>query len=142
MRIACLQWYELPETQAAQDSFWSVLAQHFRRQGVREVPRHLMRGLSVSDMLTDPRLLLGQCCGYDVVYGFASSVELVATPRYAAPGCDGANYRSFALVRHDCPAENLEGLRGENPAHRRLFQLCHGEDQRDNGAAAGLCWVR
>jgi ABC-type phosphate/phosphonate transport system substrate-binding protein len=63
-------------------------------------------------MLTDPRLLIGQCCGYDLIYGFASSVELVATPRYAAPGCDGANYRSFVLVRHDCKADSLEGLRG------------------------------
>jgi ABC-type phosphate/phosphonate transport system substrate-binding protein len=112
MRIACLPWYELPETQGAQDSLWSVLARHFRRQGVDDVPERLTRGLPVPGVLTDPRLLIGQCCGYDVIYGFAGSVELVATPRYGAPGCDGANYRSFVLVRHDCKADGLDGLRG------------------------------
>ncbi|MCP4384068.1 MAG: PhnD/SsuA/transferrin family substrate-binding protein [Hyphomicrobiales bacterium] len=62
--------------------------------------------------MTDPDLLIGQCCGYDLIYGFASCVTLVATPRFGVPGCDGANYRSFVLVRQDCPAEDLEGLRG------------------------------
>lgn len=112
MRIACLPWYELPETQAAQDSLWSVLAQHLRRLGVDDVPESLTRGLPVPGVLADPRLLIGQCCGYDLIYGFASSVELVATPRYGAPGCDGANYRSFVLVRHDFKADGLDGLRG------------------------------
>lgn len=112
MRIACLPWYELPETRGAQDSLWLVLARHLRRQGVRDVPGHLTRGLPVPGVFTDPRLLIGQCCGYDVVYGFASCVKLVATPRYAATGCEGANYRSFVLVRHDCKADSLDGLRG------------------------------
>jgi ABC-type phosphate/phosphonate transport system substrate-binding protein len=112
MRIACLPWYELPETQAAQDSLWLVLAQHFHRHGVLDVPERLTRGLPVPGVFTDPRLLIGQCCGYDVVYGFASSVELVATPRYSALGCEGANYRSFVLVRHDYKADSLDGLRG------------------------------
>lgn len=112
MKIACLPWYELPETQVAQNSLWSVLVKHLGRQGVRGVPERLTRGLPVADMLKDPQLLLGQCCGYDVVCGFASSVEVIATPRYAAPGCDGACYRSFVLVRNDHQARNLEDLRG------------------------------
>ena len=112
MRIACLPWYELPETQAAQDSLWSILAQHLRRQGVRDVPECLTRGLSVLGMLADPELLFGQCCGYDLICGVAESIELVAAPRYSAPGCDGADYRSLVLVRNDCQADSPEGLRG------------------------------
>jgi ABC-type phosphate/phosphonate transport system substrate-binding protein len=114
VRIACLLWCELPETRDAQDTLWSVLARHLRRQGVRDVPGHLTRtrGLPVPAIFSDSRLLIGQCCGYDVVYGFASCVKVVATPRYAAPGCEGASYCSFVLVRHDCKADSLDGLRG------------------------------
>jgi ABC-type phosphate/phosphonate transport system substrate-binding protein len=112
VRLACLPWYELPETKAAQDVLWSVLARYLRRQGVRGVPDRLSRGLPVHGILSNPRLLLGQCCGYDVVYGYASSLVLLATPHYAAPGCDGADYRSFVLVRDDCPAADLCDLRG------------------------------
>jgi ABC-type phosphate/phosphonate transport system substrate-binding protein len=76
------------------------------------VPEQLTRGLPVPGFLTDPRLLIGQCCGYDLIYGFAASVDLIATPRYRAAGCDGANYRSLVLVREDRPADTLDGLRG------------------------------
>jgi ABC-type phosphate/phosphonate transport system substrate-binding protein len=43
---------------------------------------------------------------------FADRVRLVATPRYAAPGCEGASYRSAIVVREDDPAETLADLRG------------------------------
>lgn len=89
-----------------------MLARHLRRHGVRGVPRRLSRGTTTHRLLSDPTLLLGQCCGYDVVYGFSSTLALVATPRYAAPGCDGAHYRSFVLVRADAPARELADLRG------------------------------
>lgn len=111
MSIACLPWYELPETEAAQDLLWSVLARHLLEQGFHDVPEKLTRGLSAPGLLTHPQLLFGQCCGYDLVYGFAGSVQLVGTPRYSAPGCEGANYRSFVLVRDDCEAGGLDGLR-------------------------------
>ena len=112
MSVACLPWYELPETEAAHDALWSVLARRLRKCGVPNVPERLTRGAPVVSMLINPRLLMGQCCGYDLIYGFASCVQLVATPRYHATGCDGATYRSLVLVRDDCEARSLEGLRG------------------------------
>jgi ABC-type phosphate/phosphonate transport system substrate-binding protein len=112
MSVACLPWYELPETQAAQDALWSVLAQLLRKCGVPSVPDRLTRGLPVLSMLINPQLLISQCCGYDLIYGFASCVQLIATPCYRAPGCDGAAYRSLVLVRDDCEAQSLERLRG------------------------------
>jgi ABC-type phosphate/phosphonate transport system substrate-binding protein len=112
MRIACLPWYDLPETEAAQDSLWSTLAGHLRREGMRDVPSRLARGVPVPRVFTDPRLLLGQCCGYDLVYGFAACLSLVATPRYDAPGCAGSDYRSLVLVPETFPADDLEALRG------------------------------
>jgi len=112
MRIACLPWYALPETERAQESLWLALARHLRREGMRNVPSRLARAVPVPRIFTDPQLLLGQCCGYDLVYGFADSLGLVATPRYSAPGCTGSDYRSFVLVRETSPAGDLEALRG------------------------------
>jgi ABC-type phosphate/phosphonate transport system substrate-binding protein len=112
MSIASLPWYDLAETQAAQDSLWALMAAQLRRSGVRGVPKRLTRRPSVGALLSDRRLLIGQCCGYDLIYGFAASVDLVATPRYDAPGCEGAAYRSLILVRCDSPAEDLGDLRG------------------------------
>jgi len=112
MRIACLPWYALPETERAQESLWLALARQLRREGMRNVPSRLSRAVPVPRIFTDPQLLLGQCCGYDLVYGFADSLSLVATPRYSAPGCIGSDYRSFVLVRETSSAGDLEALRG------------------------------
>lgn len=112
MSLACLPWYYLPETEEAQDVLWSVVARHMRRRGIRNVPRRLRRGLSVQALFANPTLLLGQCCGYDLLYGFSGSLELIATPCYSALGCTGADYRSFVLVRDDCQEGSLPYLRG------------------------------
>ena len=112
LRLACLPWYELPETRAVQDALWTIVARHLRRHGVDGVPSHLTRGRPVPLSLTDPRLLFGQCCGYDVVYGFADCVSVIATPDYDAPGCEHADYRSFILVAADSPVAALDDLRG------------------------------
>ena len=112
MGIATLPWYEFSETEPAQDALWSVLSRHLRKRGIRGVPRRLSHHVPVLQFLTDPRLLFGQCCGYDLVYGFSGSVTLVATPRYRAAGCEGADYRSFILVRAADPTGRLKDLRG------------------------------
>ncbi len=110
--LACLLWYELPETRAAQDALWAVIARHLGRQGIDGVPARLTRDRPVATLLADPGLLFGQCCGYDVVYGFADCLTVLATPKYDAPGCDGSDYVSVVLVRADSPARTLDDLRG------------------------------
>ena len=45
-----------------------------------------------------------------------ASLTPLATPCYAAPGCDGSNYRSFVLVRDDSRAMELADLRGATVA--------------------------
>ncbi|MSP88312.1 MAG: phosphate ABC transporter substrate-binding protein, partial [Alphaproteobacteria bacterium] len=69
-------------------------------------------GATTHRLLSDPALLLGQCCGYDLVYGFSSTLRLLGTPRYTTPGCAGTDYRSFVLARADAPARDLADLRG------------------------------
>ncbi|MEM9765261.1 MAG: PhnD/SsuA/transferrin family substrate-binding protein, partial [Pseudomonadota bacterium] len=60
--------------------------------------------------------LLGQTCGYPFWYGLRGHVRLVATPVYAAPGCEGPTYRSAIIVRQDDPAQSLSACRGYRPA--------------------------
>jgi ABC-type phosphate/phosphonate transport system substrate-binding protein len=110
MPVACLPWYALPETEAAQEALWSVIAHHLHRAGV-DAPQTLTRGVAIPGIFTDPDLLLAQCCGYDIVYGFAASLTPLVTPRYAAPGCDESSYRSYVLVRDDSDATGVADLR-------------------------------
>ena len=89
MTISGLPWYHLPETEEAKDMFWAGLSKHIRRQGVRHLPGRLTRGVSVQALLADPRSVFGQCCGYDLVYGFSATLGYHATARYLAPGGSG-----------------------------------------------------
>ncbi len=111
-RLACLPWYELPETRAAQNALWTVIARHLGGQGIADVPSRLTRGRPVPALLSDPRLLIGQCCGYDVVYGFADCLTVLATPQYDAAGCEGSDYLSVVLVPANSAARTLDDLRG------------------------------
>ena len=115
MPIACLPWYAMPETEPAQDALWAAIARHLRCAGI-DAPTHLARDVPVPGIFCDPELLLAQCCGYDIVYGFAGTLTPVATPCYAAAGCEGPTYRSFVLVRDNSPATALADLRGATVA--------------------------
>jgi ABC-type phosphate/phosphonate transport system substrate-binding protein len=105
----------MPETEPAQDALWAVVARHLRRAGI-DPPVRLARDVPVPGVFCDPDLLFAQCCGYDLVYGFAASLTPLATPCYAAPGCEGPSYRSFVLVRKSSPAKELSDLRGATVA--------------------------
>jgi len=110
-RIAALPMYDFPEAAAATDALWAALAAQLRAAGVRDVPAGLTRDLGQADTWRHPRLLLGQACEYPLAKSYASYVRVLATPRYTAPGCAGALYRSAIVVRADDPATTLVGLR-------------------------------
>ncbi|WP_269501866.1 phosphate/phosphite/phosphonate ABC transporter substrate-binding protein [Burkholderia sp. IMCC1007] len=61
-------------------------------------------------------LLLSQTCGYPYrVLGLRDAVQVIATPAFDAPGCDGAHYSSVLVVSarvHDGGATTLAGCRG------------------------------
>jgi ABC-type phosphate/phosphonate transport system substrate-binding protein len=110
-QIAAFPMYDYPELAAAHDALWLTLASRLVAAGVENVPRKLTRSLGHFDIWRHPRLLLGQGCEYPLATSFAGSFRLVATPCYAAPGCEGAHYRSAIVVRTDDPAETLVHLR-------------------------------
>lgn len=114
-RIAALPMYDFPELRWAHDALWAALADHMAAAGVTDVPWLLTRSLGHFEVWRHPRLLFGQGCEYPLAKSPAS-VRVVATPRYSAPGCEGASYRSAIVVRAEEPAEGLAGLRNRRCA--------------------------
>jgi len=108
--------YDLPELEAAHDALWGAIAERLQAQGVDGAPDRLTRGGLLEAVWTDPELLLGQTCGYPLVASLRGRVRVVATPRYGAPGCEGALYRSAIVVRAGDPARTLADLRGRRAA--------------------------
>lgn len=116
MRLASLPMYDLPELRAATDAWWAGLAAAFRAEGVAGVPERLTRSDDIAAAWRSPALLFSQTCGYPLVTRFADAVRPVATPAYAAAGCEGAAYRSAIVVRADDPVADARGLRGRRAA--------------------------
>lgn len=108
--IAALPMYDYPELAASHSAFWGRVADRLGA-AVSDVPGTLTRTLSHFDIWRHPHLLLGQGCEYPLAKSFADCVQLVATPRYAVPGCEEAHYRSAIVVRAEDPAETLADLR-------------------------------
>lgn len=110
--IAALPMYEPPWLRTAHNCLWSLLAKELRNRGVGGVPSALHRGGDLVETWTSPSLLLGQTCGYPLLTRLHESVQIVATPHYAAEGCDGAYHRAAIVVRATDPAPSISDLRG------------------------------
>lgn len=110
--LASLPWYDLEEIAPATDQFWQCLARNLRQAGLANVPEELNRNLPYERQWASSELLFSQSCGYDVLIAYETKLQLVATPRYTAPGCQGSTYSSLVLVREDSASQSLEDLRG------------------------------
>jgi ABC-type phosphate/phosphonate transport system substrate-binding protein len=115
-RIAALPMYDFPELADAHDALWGVLARRLTEAGIDGVPSVLTRTEPTRELWRHPRLLLGQGCEYPLAKSFTGVIRVVATPRYAVRGCEGARYRSAIVVRIDDPATSLMDLRGRRCA--------------------------
>ena len=107
-----LPMYDPPELHALVDAWWSALARAFRAEGVPDVPDRLDRSLPLEALWGAPDLLFTQTCGYPLFGSWAGRLQYLATPRYAAPGCEGVDYLSWIVVAAESPAHGLEDLRG------------------------------
>lgn len=112
MNVASLPMYDLPELRGATDAWWAGLARAFGEAGIPDVPDVLDRGDDYSGLWRRPDLLFSQTCGYPLMHELRGRARLVATPRYSATGCDGANYCSFVVVRNDSGFGDIKSLRG------------------------------
>jgi len=110
--VASLPMYDLPEVREATDELWRALAASLRRRGI-DAPGTLTRDEADLDTAwSAPNLLLSQTCGYPLVTALSGQVAIVATPSYAAPGCEGAFHRAAIVVRAASPARSLPDLKG------------------------------
>lgn len=113
--IAALPMYDPPALQAANDALWTAIAAGLRRRGV-DAPDRLTRGPDLDAIWRSPDLLLAQACGYPLVGRLDGQVQLVATPRYRAPGCSGALHRAAIVVAADSRFDSLAMLQGRRCA--------------------------
>lgn len=114
--LASLGMYDPPWLRAANDALWAALGRRLRAEGVREVPDRLERDRPLPAIWRDPRLLLGQTCGYPLVTALGEAVTVVGRPSYDLPGCRPGLHRSFVVVRADAPFRDLADLRGARAA--------------------------
>ena len=115
--IIGLPMYALPEVSRATLDWWFGLCRHFRRAGIDDLPLMMAEPQDLYEHWRQPDLLFTQTCGYPFTHDLTGQVQLVATPCYRAPGCEGATYRSFIVVRDDDAIEELADLRGKRAAY-------------------------
>jgi len=116
MSVASLPMYDLPEVAAATDAWWQAIARAMRREGIADLPAQLIRGKDYRDPWRRPDLLFSQACGYPFTHEFRGALDYVATPCFAAEGCESSNYCSFVIVRADDTAKTLADLGGRRCA--------------------------
>ena len=111
MRVG-LPMYDPPELRREVDAWWNGLAAAFRREGVTDVPDRLDRESGAHALWSAPDLLFAQACGFPLIGEWADRLQYLATPRHAAPGCEGASYCSWIVVAADSTARSVDDLRG------------------------------
>lgn len=116
MPIASLAMYVSPAPlKDATRRFWEALADRLRAVGL-DAPAALQEDIRYDEAWLRPDLLFGQTCGYPYVQRLRGQVQLVATPVYGLPGCDGPLKCSFIIVNAESSAHSIEDLRGARAA--------------------------
>ena len=102
MIVASLPMYDWPEIREATDAFWRGLSRHMGWQG--ELNR-----TEYAELWKSNNLSFSQTCGYPFTHEFKSLLNYVATPHYAADGCEDANYCSMIFAREAKPLADFFG---------------------------------
>jgi ABC-type phosphate/phosphonate transport system substrate-binding protein len=110
--IASLPMYDFPEIRHVTDALWQGLARHFRLQGFSGVPNNLVHDSHLGCLWSDSKLFLSQCCGYDVVHRYKNRLHVLATPWFAAPGCNNGDYASIIVVGEDSKYQDVVDMFG------------------------------
>lgn len=116
--IASLPMYNVTPQHAA---LWHALLRdtvaHFtQRRGAHDVTAISSPDGELMPHWRSKNLLLSQTCGFPYrMLGLERDVHLIATPKFDAPGCEGARYRSVLVVSEPVwrdGATSLEACRG------------------------------
>lgn len=109
---AMASMYALTELAWIVDLWWEGLARHWRAAGLPDVPEAASEPRDLYELWLAPDLFFAQTCGYPLTHRLKDKVTLVATPCYAASGCEGPSYRSFIIVREESGIEDIADLAG------------------------------
>lgn len=101
--IATLPMYDWLEVRAATDAWWNGLSKHIGF----ELP--LCRTDDHTAAWRRNDLLFSQTCGYPFTHALSGKVQLVATPHYAADGCEGPFYQSIIFARASAEPQSFRG---------------------------------
>ena len=110
--LAALPMYDFPEIRDATDKFWSLIADELWKRGFTNAPSHLDRPDDLPAFWSSRDLLFGQTCGYPLYLGLCGEAQLVATPIYGAPGCEGHRYGSLLIVPAQSDHQVLRDTQG------------------------------
>ncbi|HEY2890915.1 MAG TPA: PhnD/SsuA/transferrin family substrate-binding protein [Dongiaceae bacterium] len=116
MNSASLPMYNPAEDPGASAALWRGIAHHLIRAGIPDVPERLLDRPPIPDHWLSGDLLFSQTCGYPLTHALKDRVQLLATPCYAAEGCEGSGYCSFVIVGAESSAATLADLRGKRLA--------------------------
>lgn len=110
--IAALPMYDFAPVRAATDAWWQGIARALRLQGIADVPDQLTRERAERTW-RHPDLIFGQVCGYPLIRSHGTKPQLIATPCYDVPGCEGPDYSSVIVIHAENQASEMEDLRGK-----------------------------
>lgn len=110
--ISALPMYDFAPVRKATDAWWQGLAKALRLQGVPDVPNQLTRERA-ERAWRHPDLVLGQVCGFPLIRSHGVKPQLIATPCYDVPGCEGPDYSSLIVIHAESNAQTMEDLRGK-----------------------------
>ena len=117
--IAALPMYDAGPARAANDALWARWSEALRARGLA-APESLDRSRPPEAIWRDPNLLVAQGCALPWVIDLQGLTRIVGTPRYAAPGCAGACYRSALVVRRARGIATLRDCEGGTVAINAL----------------------
>jgi ABC-type phosphate/phosphonate transport system substrate-binding protein len=111
MVVASLPMYDWPEIRDATDTFWQGFAHHAGIIG------ELDRKAAYIHLWSNPALMFSQTCGYPFTHKFKGLLNYVATPHYAADGCEGSDYCSIIFAREMKPVAEFYGCNAAVNSH-------------------------
>jgi len=94
-----------------QREYEALLACVLADAGISEATT-LLREPELPALWHRPDLLLAQTCGYPYVSALRGVVDLLATPAFDFPGCDGSDYASVIVTRAVDGVDSLADARG------------------------------
>jgi len=101
-----LPMYDWPEIRQASDAWAQGIMKHLGGSG-----EALDRNPDYFSLWRRGDLIFSQTCGYPFTHEFRGRLAYAATPHYAVPGCEGADYCSFVFARENRPLAGFMGSR-------------------------------